>query len=145
MWLKIDQLQSPLTVNHVYVSCLASKPYRMTWIHLLIISCETISSDAILPISLKIALADRQNSFFACGKANIVDVWRGKVCRWRTGYTARRASTNLCRPSTSNHFLLMLTSLSLASTAVTTERSPSRALQSYVQVQVIIVFIFINS
>ena len=39
--------------------------------HLLIISCETISSDAILPISLKVALADRQNSFFACGKRTL--------------------------------------------------------------------------
>ena len=42
-----------------FVNGQASKPYKITGIHLLMINCKTTSSDAILPISPKIALAER--------------------------------------------------------------------------------------
>ena len=48
-----------------FVSGQTFKPYRVTDIHLLIISCKTTSSDVILPISLKITLAEQQNNFLA--------------------------------------------------------------------------------
>jgi len=38
-----------------FVNGQASKPYRITGIYLLIISCKTTSSDALRPISPKIA------------------------------------------------------------------------------------------
>jgi len=42
-----------------FVNGQASKPYKITGIHLLVINCKTTSSDTILPISPKTALAER--------------------------------------------------------------------------------------
>jgi len=58
-FIKIDFITKSIDSKSDFVSGHASEPYRITGIHLLVISCKTTSSDASLPISRKIALAER--------------------------------------------------------------------------------------